>query len=63
LIIGLFGVLPNLLTWPFVVAAWVFAFYRRSVATVIALSVIAGLVAIDLKSESSHGYAAWLQTP
>jgi hypothetical protein len=37
----------------------VFPFYKRSIAAV-ALSVIAGLVAIDLKSESSLGHAAWL---
>jgi hypothetical protein len=67
LIIGLGGVLegPNLLVWPLVVAAWGLACCKRPVATVIAVLVIAGLVAADLKSETSHaaGYSAWLANP
>jgi hypothetical protein len=51
--------------WPFVVAAWVLACCARPVAALIAVSVIAGLVALDLKLETSHavGYAAWLANP
>jgi hypothetical protein len=66
LIIGLGGVLEgiNLLVWPLVLAAWVFACCKRPEVTLIAVSVIAWLVG-DLKSETSHaaGYAAWLANP
>jgi hypothetical protein len=66
LTIGLGGVLEgiNLLLWPLVVAAWVFACCKRPIATLIAVSLIAWLVS-DLKSETSHtaGYAAWLANP
>jgi hypothetical protein len=67
LIIGWGGMLEggNLLVWPLVVAAWVLACCKRPVATVIAVLVIAGLVATDLKSEASQavGYSAWLANP
>jgi hypothetical protein len=67
LIIGWVGVFWffNLLVWPLVVAVWVFACMERPLAALIAVSVIAGLVALDLKLDTSRAaaYAAWLANP
>jgi hypothetical protein len=65
LIFGPFGVFegPNILVWPFVIAAWVLACYKRRLGAVIAGLVAIGLMSVDFDAAGAAGYAAWIANP